>query len=175
MWRKSCSANRKKNVRQSNQGRSRASCGVVIVMSISFTDYMVALRSSSLPGPVRSIALWIASRCSNGWPVTRETVAEDSGFSRSTVTRSIAELCEKGWLVPTRNRRLENSYELSIPKSLSAHSEPTVGSERAYQKAQSEPLRESLSAQSEPTVGSERAYKKAQREPIRRLRVSLPI
>lgn len=134
-------------------------------MSISFTDYMVALRSSSLPGPVRSIALWIASRCSNGWPVTRETVAEDSGFSRSTVTRSIAELCEKGWLVPTRNRRLGNSYELSIPKSLSAHSEPTVGSERAYQKAQSEPLRESLSAQSEPTVGSERAYKKAQSEP----------
>lgn len=108
-------------------------------MSISFTDYMVALRSSSLPGPVRSIALWIASRCSNGWPVTRETVAEDSGFSRSTVTRSIAELCEKGWLVPTRNRRLGNSYELSIPKPLSAHSEPTVGSERAYKKAQSEP------------------------------------
>ena len=141
-------------------------------MSISFTDYMVALRSSSLPGPVRSIALWIASRCSNGWPVTRETVAEDSGFSRSTVTRSIAELCEKGWLVPTRNRRLGNSYELSIPKSLSAHSEPTVGSERAYKEAhsepkeaQSEPLKKSLSAQSEPTVGSERAYKKAQSEP----------
>ena len=61
---------------------------------------------------------------------------------------------------------------MSIPRFLSAQSEPATGSERAYKEAhsepkeaQSEPLKKSLSAQSEPTVGSERAYKKAQSEP----------
>lgn len=126
-------------------------------MAIAFFDYVAALRESDLPGPARSVAFWIASRCANGWPVTRETVAADSGFSRATVTRAISELREKGWLVSDRNRRQGNSYQVSIPRLLSAHSEP--------KEAQSEPLKKSLSAQSEPTVGSERAYKKAQSEP----------
>lgn len=141
-------------------------------MAIAFFDYVAALRESDLPGPTRSVAFWIASRCANGWPVTRETVAADSGFSRATVTRAVAELREKGWLVSDRNRRQGNSYQVSIPRFLSAQSEPATGSERAYKEAhsepkeaQSEPLRKSLSAQSEPTVGSERAYKKAQSEP----------
>lgn len=141
-------------------------------MAIAFFDYVAALRESDLPGPTRSVAFWIASRCANGWPVTRETVAADSGFSRATVTRAVAELREKGWLVSDRNRRQGNSYQVSIPRLLSAQSEPVTGSERAYKKAhsepkeaQSEPFKKSLSAQSEPTVGSERAYKKAQSEP----------
>ena len=141
-------------------------------MAIAFFDYVAALRESDLPGPTRSVAFWIASRCANGWPVTRETVAADSGFSRATVTRAVAELREKGWLVSDRNRRQGNSYQVSIPRFLSAQSEPATGSERAYKEAhsepkeaQSEPLRKSLSAQSEPTVGSERAYKEAQSEP----------
>jgi len=141
-------------------------------MAIAFFDYVAALRESDLPGPTRSVAFWIASRCANGWPVTRETVAADSGFSRATVTRAVAELREKGWLVSDRNRRQGNSYQVSIPRFLSAQSEPVAGSERAYKEAhsepkeaQSEPLKKSLSAQSEPTVGSERAYKKAQSEP----------
>lgn len=134
-------------------------------MAIAFFDYVAALRESDLPGPARSVAFWIASRCANGWPVTRETVAADSGFSRATVTRAISELREKGWLVSDRNRRQGNSYQVSIPRFLSALSEPAIGSERAYKKAQSEPLKKSLSAQSEPTVGSEGAYKKAQSEP----------
>ena len=108
-------------------------------MAIAFFDYVAALRESDLPGPTRSVAFWIASRCANGWPVTRETVAADSGFSRATVTRAVAELREKGWLVSDRNRRQGNSYQVSIPRLLSAQSEPTVGSERAYKKAQSEP------------------------------------
>lgn len=126
-------------------------------MAIAFFDYVAALRESDLPGPVRSVAFWIASRCANGWPVTRETVAADSGFSRATVTRAISELREKGWLVSDRNRRQGNSYQVSIPRFLSAQSEP--------KEAQSEPLKKSLSAQNEPTVGSEGAYKKAQSEP----------
>lgn len=145
-------------------------------MVVSFTEYMVALRGSNLAGSTRSIALWVASRCSDGWPVTREVIAEDSGFSRATVSRALAELFKLGWLVPSRNRRQGNSYELAIPRSLSAHSEPlketlsahgepTEGSQRAYQKAHSEPLRVSLSAHDEPTVGSQRAYKKAHGEP----------
>ena len=141
-------------------------------MAIAFFDYVAALRESDLPGPVRSVAFWIASRCANGWPVTRETVAADSGFSRATVTRAISELREKGWLMSDCNRRQGNSYQVSIPHLLSAQSEPVTGSERAYREAhsepkeaQSEPLKKSLSAQSEPTVGSERAYKKAQSEP----------
>lgn len=141
-------------------------------MAIAFFDYVAALRESDLPGPARSVAFWIASRCANGWPVTRETVAADSGFSRATVTRAISELREKGWLVSDRNRRQGNSYQVSIPRFLSALSESAIGSERAYKKAQSEPkeaqsepLKKSLSAQSEPTVGSEGAYKKAQSEP----------
>lgn len=134
-------------------------------MAVSFTEYMVALRGSNLAGSTRSIALWVASRCSDGWPVTREVIAEDSGFSRATVSRALAELFKLGWLVPSRNRRQGNSYELAIPRSLSAHGEPREGSQRAYQKAHSEPLRVSLSAHDEPTVGSQRAYKKAHGEP----------
>lgn len=141
-------------------------------MAVAFFDYMAALRESDLPGPVRSVAFWIAARCANGWPVTRETISEDSGFSRATVTRAIADLREKGWLVSDRNRRQGNSYELAIPRFLSAQSEPMAGSERAFKEAHSEPreaqrepLRKFLSAQSEPTVGSERAFKKAHSEP----------
>lgn len=107
-------------------------------MAVSFTEYMVALRGSDLTGSTRSIALWVASRCSDGWPVTREMIADDSGFSRATVTRAVTELCDRGWLVPTRNRRQGNSYELAIPRFLSVHSEHTEGSQRADKYAHGE-------------------------------------
>lgn len=107
-------------------------------MAVSFTEYMVALRGSDLTGSTRSIALWVASRCSDGWPVMREMIADDSGFSRATVTRAVTELCDRGWLVPTRNRRQGNSYELAIPRFLSAHSEHTEGSQRADRYAHGE-------------------------------------
>lgn len=121
-------------------------------MAVSFTEYMVALRGSDLTGSTRSIALWVASRCSDGWPVTREMIADDSGFSRATVTRAVTELCDRGWLVPTRNRRQGNSYELAIPRFLSAHGERTEGSQRAYKNAQGEHINESLSAYGEPNT-----------------------
>ena len=125
-------------------------------MAVSFTEYMVALRGSDLTGSTRSIALWVASRCSDGWPVTREMIADDSGFSRATVTRAVTELCDRGWLVPTRNRRQGNSYELAIPRFLSAHGEPNT--------AHGEHLKESISAHSEHTEGSQRADKYAHGE-----------
>lgn len=121
-------------------------------MAVSFTEYMVALRGSDLPGSTRSIALWVASRCSDGWPVTREMIADDSGFSRATVTRAVTELCDRGWLVPTRNRRQGNSYELAIPRFLSAHGEHAEGAQRAYKNAQGEHINEPLSAHGEPNT-----------------------
>lgn len=133
-------------------------------MAVSFTEYMVALRGSDLTGSTRSIALWVASRCSDGWPVTREMIADDSGFSRATVTRAVTDLCDRGWLVPTRNRRQGNSYELAIPRFLSAHSEHTEGSRRAYKNAQGEHINEPLSAHGEHTEGSQRADKYAHGE-----------
>lgn len=133
-------------------------------MAVSFTEYMVALRGSDLTGSTRSIALWVASRCSDGWPVTREMIADDSGFSRATVTRAVTELCDRGWLVPTRNRRQGNSYELAIPRFLSAHGERTEGSQRAYKNTQGEHINESLSAHSEHTESSQRADKYAHGE-----------
>lgn len=133
-------------------------------MAVSFTEYMVALRGSDLTGSTRSIALWVASRCSDGWPVTREMIADDSGFSRATVTRAVTELCDRGWLAPTRNRRQGNSYELAIPRFLSAHSEHTEGSQRAYKNAQGEHINEPLSAHGEHTEGSQRADRYAHGE-----------
>lgn len=132
-------------------------------MAVSFTEYMVALRGSDLTGSTRSIALWVASRCSDGWPVTREMIADDSGFSRATVTRAVTELCDRGWLVPTRNRRQGNSYELAIPRFLSAHSEHTEGSQRAYKNAQGEQINEPLSAHGEHTYT--RTEQKQQKHP----------
>lgn len=132
-------------------------------MAVSFTEYMVALRGSDLTGSTRSIALWVASRCSDGWPVTREMIADDSGFSRATVTRAVTELCDRGWLVPTRNRRQGNSYELAIPRFLSAHSEHTEGSQRAYKNAQGEHINEPLSAHGEHTYT--RTEQKQQKHP----------
>lgn len=151
-------------------------------MGIAFFDYVAALRESGLSGPTRSVAFWIAARCANGWPVARETVAADSGFSRATVTRAIAELREKRWLLSSQNWRQGNSYELNIPRVLSAqcelikaqsepvdnflpaHSEPK-GAQSEPIKAQSEPVNNFLPAHSEPTVGSERAFKGAHSEP----------
>lgn len=149
-------------------------------MAISFTDYMVALRASGLPGNYRGIALWIATRCANDWAVTRETIVSDSGFSRATVARAIEYLESAGWLKRMSSRK-GNRYELRIPTDTKDQSESTEGSQRAYARAQSEPtqgLTESLSrendrltespsrAHSEPTEGSQRAYARAQSEPI---------
>jgi len=67
-------------------------------MAIAFTDYMIALRGSSLPGPTRSVTLWVATRCSNGWSVTIGTIAADSGFSVATVKRHLTVLEASGWL-----------------------------------------------------------------------------
>lgn len=67
-------------------------------MAIAFTDYTIALRGSSLPGPTRSVTLWVATRCSNGWSVTIGTIAADSGFSVATVKRHLTVLEASGWL-----------------------------------------------------------------------------
>lgn len=133
-------------------------------MGIAFFDYVAALRESGLSGPTRSVAFWIAARCANGWPVARETVAADSGFSRATVTRAIAELREKRWLLSSQNWRQGNSYELNIPRVLSAQCE-LIKAQSEPIKAQSEPVNNFLPAHSEPTVGSERAFKGAHSEP----------
>lgn len=141
-------------------------------MAITFTDYMIALRGSSLPGPTRSVALWVATRCSNGWSVTIETIAADSGFSVATVKRHLTVLEASGWLRRQTDRGNGNRYDLQIPVAMLAQSEPTDSSERANTMAQSEPsnpngwLRESQQiAQSEPTDSSERANMMAQSEP----------
>lgn len=141
-------------------------------MAIAFMDYMIALRASGLSGPTRSVALWVATRCANGWPVTIETIAMDSGFSAATVKRHLVILETSGWLSRQTDRNKGNRYELQIPTSSLAQSEPTVGSERANGMAQNELsnpngwLRVSHRiAQSEPTDGSERANRMAQSEP----------
>ena len=141
-------------------------------MAIAFMDYMIALRASGLSGPTRSVALWVATRCANGWPVTIETIAMDSGFSAATVKRHLVILETSGWLSRQTDRNKGNRYELQIPTSSLAQSEPTDGSERANGMAQNELsnpngwLRVSQRiAQSEPTDGSERANRMAQSEP----------
>ena len=108
-------------------------------MAIAFMDYMIALRASGLSGPTRSVALWVATRCANGWPVTIETIAMDSGFSAATVKRHLVILETSGWLSRQTDRNKGNRYELQIPTSSLAQSEPTDGSERANRMAQSEP------------------------------------
>ena len=108
-------------------------------MAIAFMDYMIALRASGLSGPTRSVALWVATRCANGWPVTIETIAMDSGFSAATVKRHLVILETSGWLSRQTDRNKGNRYELQIPTSSFAQSEPTDGSERANRMAQSEP------------------------------------
>jgi flagellar biosynthesis GTPase FlhF len=141
-------------------------------MAIAFMDYMIALRASGLPGPTRSVALWVATRCANGWPVTIETIAMDSGFSVATVKRHLSILETSRWLSRQTDRNKGNRYDLQIPASSLAQSEPTDSSERANGMAQSELsnpngwLRVSQRiAQSEPTDGSERANRMAQSEP----------
>ena len=103
-------------------------------MAVSFTDYMVALRSSGLPGPARSVALWIATRCANDWLVTTETIAGDSGFSKATVKRHIATLELMGWIKRRSDRIRGNRYELLIPNTSLAQSEPTYT--RTYKNKQ---------------------------------------
>ena len=108
-------------------------------MAIAFMDYMIASRASGGSGPTRSVALWVATRCANGWPVTIETIAMDSGFSAATVKRHLVILETSGWLSRQTDRNKGNRYELQIPTSSLAQSEPTDGSERANRMAQSEP------------------------------------
>ena len=141
-------------------------------MAIAFMDYMIALRASGLSGPVRSVALWIASRCSNGWSVSLDLIASDSGYSRSTVKRAIDDLEAMGWLTREPDKVKGNSYELLIPFGSKVQGEPTVGSGRTYEKVQSEPttgngrFTESLQkVQCEPTIGPGRTYEKVQSEP----------
>ena len=141
-------------------------------MAIAFMDYMIALRASGLSGPVRSVALWIASRCSNGWSVSLDLIASDSGYSRSTVKRAIDDLEAIGWLTREPDKVKGNSYELLIPFGSKVQGEPSIGSGRTYEKVQSEPttgngrFTESLQkVQGEPTVGSGRTYEKVQSEP----------
>ena len=108
-------------------------------MAIAFMDYMIALRASGLSGPVRSVALWIASRCSNGWSVSLDLIASDSGYSRSTVKRAIDDLEAMGWLTREPDKVKGNSYELLIPFGSKVQGEPSIGSGRTYEKVQSEP------------------------------------
>lgn len=111
-------------------------------MAIAFMDYMIALRASGLSGPVRSVALWIASRCSNGWSVSLDLIASDSGYSRSTLKRAIDDLEAMGWLTREPDKVKGNSYELLIPFGSKVQGEPTTGNGRfteSLQKVQSEP------------------------------------
>ena len=137
---------------------------------MELAEYMLALRSSSLPGPARAIAFWVATRCADGWPVTLDIVAVDSGFSISTVKRVISELCKLGWIRRRTDKAKGNKYELCIPDATMACN--MDGSERAITIAQSDPstnfrqLRVSHQiAQSEPSDSSERANTMAQSEP----------
>ena len=100
-------------------------------MAIAFMDYMIALRASGLSGPTRSVALWVATRCANGWPVTIETIAMDSGFSAATVKRHLVILETSGWLSRQTDRNKGNRYELQIPTSSLA--------QMSQRMAQSEP------------------------------------
>ena len=106
-------------------------------MPIAFSEYMLALRCSNLPGNTRAIAFWIASRCADSWPVTISTIVADSGFSSATVKRAIADLVRLGWIVCQSDRKSGNRYELEIPTL--AHGESTDGSQRANRMAHSEP------------------------------------
>lgn len=111
-------------------------------MAIAFMDYMIALRASGLSGPVRSVALWIASRCSNGWSVSLDLIASDSGYLRSTLKRAIDDLEAMGWLTREPDKVKGNSYELLIPFGSKVQGEPTTGNGRfteSLQKVQSEP------------------------------------
>ena len=105
-------------------------------MAIAFTDFLVALRASNLPGTTRSAALWVASRCANGWPVTFDLIAADSGFSKSTVQRAINALVASGWLVRFSNKTKGNSYELAIPAGLNSQGDHSEWSERPYGNGQ---------------------------------------
>ena len=128
-------------------------------MVIPFIDYLTALRASDLPGIPRAIAVWIASRCADGWHVTLRDIVDDSGYSRATVVRAIAELESTGWIIRESDKKRGNQYQIQIPciendtigrgksrevsrstvSTQKAHSEPTEGSQRAVQKAHSEP------------------------------------
>ena len=132
-------------------------------MPIAFSEYMLALRCSSLPGNTRAIAFWIASRCADSWPVTISTIVADSGFSSATVKRAIADLVRLGWIVCQSDRKSGNRYELEIPTL--AHGEPTDGSQRANRIAHSEPSKGNPLAHREPTDGSQRANRLAHSEP----------
>lgn len=126
-------------------------------MAIAFMDYMIALRASGLSGPVRSVALWIASRCSNGWSVSLDLIASDSGYSRSTVKRAIDDLEAMGWLTRESDKVKGNSYELLIPFGSKVQGEPTTGNGRFTESLQK--------VQGEPTIGPGRTYEKVQSEP----------
>ena len=105
-------------------------------MAIAFTDFLVALRASNLPGTTRSAALWVAARCANGWPVTFDLIAADSGFSKSTVQRAINALVASGWLVRFSNKTKGNSYELAIPAGLNSQGDHSEWSKRPYGNGQ---------------------------------------
>lgn len=107
-------------------------------MAVAFFDYMAALRESDLSGPNRSIALWIASRCSGGWNVSLETIATDSGYSKATVIRAVETLESKGWLIRVKNKAKGNRYDLSLPTDEKCHSDTTVVSESNYMKCHSD-------------------------------------
>ena len=132
-------------------------------MPIAFSEYMLALRCSNLPGNTRAIAFWIASRCADSWPVTISTIVADSGFSSATVKRAIADLVRLGWIVCQSDRKSGNRYELEIPTL--AHGESTDGSQRANRIAHSEPSKGNPLAHHEPTDGSQRANRMAHSEP----------
>ena len=136
-------------------------------MAVAFFDYMAALRESDLSGPNRSIALWIASRCSGGWNVSLETIATDSGYSKATVIRAVETLESKGWLIRVKNKAKGNRYDLSLPTDEKCHSDTTVVSESNYMKCHSDTSKGNTSVRerrekclSDTTVVSESNYMK---------------
>lgn len=91
------------------------------------------IGASDLPGPVKSVALWISEHCSSSrltcYPSTA-TLASESGFSSKTVHRAIAVLEERGFLYVWREdysekdkRKKVNHYGPSWPEIY----KPTAG------------------------------------------------
>jgi hypothetical protein len=79
--------------------------------------------ASELPGPSKSVALWIVSHCSSTrlecYPSTR-TLAAESGFHRKSVERAIVALEAAGWIYTWRSgpneRRVRNHYAPCWPQ-----------------------------------------------------------
>ena len=106
-----------------------------------FMTLFEQMMDSGLPGPARAIYNVIAKRYNyknerDTW-VSHERLARDTGFSVSTVKRSVKTLIEYGWVTVTPVNGSTNHYQPLIGRSVESdlgqsdlgggHSEPGVG------------------------------------------------